>query len=114
MNNPAPVERQPLRAALAAFLGTMIEWYDFYCYGTAAALVFGDVFFAVHNTLTATLASLATFAVGFVARPIGALLFGHLGDRVGRKQTLVITLLLMGIATTAIGLIPGYQSIGIS
>jgi MFS family permease len=112
MNKTA--EHQPFRAALAAFFGTMIEWYDFYCYGTAAALVFGDVFFATGDPLMGTLASLGTFAVGFVARPFGALIFGHLGDKIGRKRSLVITLVLMGVATTLIGLIPSYHSIGIS
>lgn len=112
MNKTA--EHQPFRAALAAFFGTMIEWYDFYCYGTAAALVFGDVFFATGDPLMGTLASLGTFAVGFVARPFGALIFGHLGDKIGRKRSLIITLILMGAATTLIGLIPSYHSIGIS
>ncbi|VVE47044.1 LysR family transcriptional regulator [Pandoraea communis] len=112
MNKTA--EHQPFRAALAAFFGTMIEWYDFYCYGTAAALVFGDVFFATGDPLMGTLASLGTFAVGFVARPFGALIFGHLGDKIGRKRSLIITLVLMGAATTLIGLIPSYHSIGIS
>ncbi|AJC19314.1 MFS transporter [Pandoraea pulmonicola] len=112
MNKTA--EHQPFRAALAAFFGTMIEWYDFYCYGTAAALVFGDVFFATGDPLMGTLASLGTFAVGFVARPFGALIFGHLGDKIGRKRSLIITLMLMGVATTLIGLIPSYHSIGIS
>ncbi|RQR68752.1 MULTISPECIES: MFS transporter [unclassified Burkholderia] len=107
-------EHQPFRAALAAFFGTMIEWYDFYCYGTAATLVFGDVFFATGDPLMGTLASLGTFAVGFVARPFGALIFGHLGDKIGRKRSLIITLVLMGTATTLIGLIPSYHSIGIS
>ncbi|MFY2944748.1 MFS transporter [Achromobacter xylosoxidans] len=106
--------RQPVRAAAAAFFGTMIEWYDFYCYATAAALVFGDVFFATNDPFMGTLASLGTFAIGFFARPVGAVLFGHLGDRVGRKQSLVITLLLMGVATTLIGLLPSYHSIGLA
>ncbi|MEX3845492.1 MFS transporter [Paraburkholderia sp. BR10882] len=108
----ASVRHQPFRAAIAAFLGTMIEWYDFYCYGTAAALVFGEVFFATDDPFLSTLASLGTFAVGFIARPFGALIFGHLGDKIGRKKSLIITLLLMGSATTLIGLIPGYKSIG--
>ena len=90
----------------------MIEWYDFYCYATAAALVFGDVFFATNDPFMGTLASLGTFAIGFFARPVGAVLFGHVGDRFGRKQSLVITLLLMGVATTLIGLLPSYHSIG--
>jgi MFS family permease len=106
--------RQPVRAASAAFFGTMIEWYDFYCYGTAAALVFGDVFFATDDPFMGTLASLGTFAIGFFARPFGALIFGHLGDRVGRKRSLIITLMVMGIATTLIGLLPSYHSIGLA
>lgn len=104
---------QPVRAALAAFLGTAIEWYDFYVYGTAAALVFGHVFFATDDPFVGTLAALATFAVGFVARPFGALIFGHLGDKFGRKRSLIITLTVMGGATTLIGLIPSYHSIGV-
>ena len=107
-------ERQPFRAAAAAFFGTTIEWYDYFCYATAAALVFGDVFFATGDKFTGLLASLATFAVGFVARPFGAILFGHLGDKVGRRESLLITLWLMGIATTLIGLIPSHESIGVS
>ncbi|WP_044530367.1 MFS transporter, partial [Herbaspirillum sp. B65] len=107
-------EKQPLRAATAAFLGTTIEWYDYFCYATAAALVFGDVFFATGDKLTGLLASLGTFAVGFVARPFGAILFGHLGDKVGRRESLILTLWMMGIATTLIGLIPSYQSIGVT
>ncbi|RZS79603.1 putative MFS family arabinose efflux permease [Phyllobacterium myrsinacearum] len=110
----AAIERQPVRAALGAFVGTMIEWYDFYIYGTAAALVFGDVFFASTDPVMGVLASLGTFAIGFVARPFGALLFGHFGDKVGRKKSLIITLLLMGIATVLIGLLPGFHSIGLT
>jgi MFS family permease len=107
-------KRQPLRAAAAAFFGTAIEWYDFFCYATASALVFGDVFFAPGNHLMGTIASLGTFAVGFVARPFGAILFGHLGDKAGRRASLIITLLMMGGATTLIGLLPSYHAIGIS
>lgn len=110
---PAP-ERQPIRAALGAFVGTMIEWYDFYVYGTAAALVFGEVFFKSDDRFMGIIASLGTFAIGFVARPVGALLFGHFGDKVGRKNSLIITLLLMGGATVLIGLLPGYDAIGAS
>ncbi|WP_250514594.1 MFS transporter [Caballeronia sp. INDeC2] len=94
-------------------LGTAIEWYDFFCYATAAALVFGDVFFAVGKPFLGTLASLATFAVGFVARPLGAVLFGHLGDRIGRKQALIVTLLVMGLSSTLIGLLPSYHTVGV-
>ncbi|MGO4448388.1 MFS transporter [Phyllobacterium sp. TAF24] len=110
----ATIERQPIRAALGAFVGTMIEWYDFYIYGTAAALVFGDVFFASTDPIMGILASLGTFAIGFVARPFGALLFGHFGDKVGRKKSLIITLLLMGVATVLIGLLPSFHSIGLT
>ncbi|WP_354678710.1 MFS transporter [Cupriavidus plantarum] len=105
--------RQPYRAAAAAFFGTMIEWYDFFIYATASALVFGDVFFSNADHFVGTLASLGTFAVGFVARPVGAIVFGHLGDKVGRKRSLIVTLLLMGIATMVIGMLPSYQSIGV-
>jgi MFS family permease len=107
-------KRQPLRAAFAAFFGTAIEWYDFFCYATASALVFGDVFFPSGNQLSGTLASLGTFAVGFVARPFGAILFGHFGDKAGRRASLIVTLLLMGCSTTLIGLLPSYHAIGIS
>ncbi|WP_425468182.1 MFS transporter [Paraburkholderia guartelaensis] len=108
----AKSQYQPVRAALAAFLGTMIEWYDFYCYGTAAALVFGSLFFSVSSPFLGTLASLGTFAVGFLARPIGAVVFGHLGDSLGRKKSLIITLTVMGVATTMIGALPTHAQIG--
>ncbi|MBL1076169.1 MHS family MFS transporter [Nocardia sp. 2] len=96
--------------AAASSIGTTIEFYDFFIYGTAAALVFPKVFFPAADPSTATLASFATFAVAFFARPVGAILFGHFGDRIGRKRTLVWTLLIMGFATVAIGLLPGYDS----
>ncbi len=105
--------RQPARAAIAAFVGTTIEWYDFFIYGTAAALVFGPLFFAEATPFVATLAAFGTFAVGFLARPLGGLVFGHIGDRLGRKRALVVTLVMMGLATTGIGLLPTYASIGI-
>ena len=107
-------KQQPVRAALAAFIGTAIEWYDFYIYGTAAALVFGEIFFASQSEFVGTLAALGTFAVGFVARPFGAVIFGHLGDKIGRKKSLVITLLIMGGVTVLIGLLPTYRSIGMA
>ncbi|MCP1291390.1 MHS family MFS transporter [Chromobacterium sp. S0633] len=109
----APGARQPARAGLAAFVGTMIEWYDFYIYGTAAALVFGQLFFPPGDPFLSRMAALGTFAVGFFARPLGGIVFGHLGDRLGRKKSLVITLMLMGIATVCIGLLPTYQQIGL-
>jgi MFS family permease len=95
-------------------IGTAIEWYDFFLYGTMAALVFPKVFFPESNQLVGTILSLFTFLVGFIARPFGGALFGHLGDRVGRKSTLIATLLLMGIATLLIGFLPGYATIGIA
>lgn len=98
------------RVAAASSIGTTIEFYDFFIYGTAAALVFPTIFFSKANPATATLASFATFAVAFFARPVGAIVFGHFGDRIGRKRTLVWTLLIMGIATVLIGLLPGYSS----
>jgi len=102
------------RAGFGAFIGSTIEWFDFYIYGTAAALVFDKVFFPELEGPIGTLVAFATFWVGFLARPIGGIIFGHYGDRLGRKKTLVITLLMMGISTTAIGLLPGYASIGIA
>lgn len=101
------------RATAGAFVGTAIEWYDFFIFGTAAALVFGPVFFPAATPAVGVLASFATFWVGFLARPLGGILFGHLGDRFGRKNTLVATLLLMGSATTLIGVLPGYATIGV-
>ncbi|MFC8228735.1 MFS transporter [Streptomyces sp. NPDC057287] len=102
------------RAGFGAFIGSTIEWFDFYIYGTAAALVFDKVFFPELEGPIGTLVAFATFWVGFLARPIGGIVFGHYGDRLGRKKTLVITLLMMGVSTTAIGLLPGYASIGIA
>jgi MFS family permease len=104
---------QSKRAAAAAFMGTTIEFYDFYVYATAAALVLGTVFFPSTDPVTGTLAAFATFAVGFIARPLAGVIFGHLGDRLGRKKMLLFTMMLMGLATTGIGLIPSYESIGI-
>lgn len=97
----------------ASFIGTSIEWYDYYIFGTAAALAFGPLFYPKFDPLTGTLASFATFAVGFAARPIGAAVIGHYGDRIGRKYSLVATLLIMGGATVLIGLLPTYDTIGV-
>ena len=102
------------RSTAGAFVGTAIEWYDFFIFGTAAALVFGKVFFPEASPAVGLLASFATFWVGFLARPLGGVLFGHLGDRFGRKNTLVATLFLMGAGTTLIGLLPGYATIGVA
>ncbi|HCA88602.1 MAG TPA: MFS transporter [Streptomyces sp.] len=106
--------RTAKRAGLGAFIGSTIEWFDFYIYGTAAALVFDDVFFPQLEGPVGTLVAFATFWVGFLARPIGGIIFGHFGDRLGRKKTLVITLLMMGISTTLIGVLPGYATIGVA
>ena len=100
------------RVAFASLVGTTIEFYDFFIYGTAAALVFESVFFPALGTAAGTAAAFATFGVAFVARPFGSILFGHFGDRLGRKKTLVSTLLLMGFATVAVGLLPSTESIG--
>jgi MFS transporter, MHS family, shikimate and dehydroshikimate transport protein len=108
-------DTQSLRqVALASFIGTTIEWYDFFLYGTAAALVFDKLFFPNVDPTIGTLAAFATFGVGFAARPVGGIVFGHFGDRVGRKSMLVISLLIMGLATAAIGILPSYASIGIA
>ena len=101
------------KAVIASTIGTAIEWYDFFLYGTAAGLVFGKLYFPNEDALTATLAAFGTYFIGFVGRPIGAAIFGHYGDRIGRKATLIATLLTMGIATFLIAFVPTYASIGI-
>lgn len=101
------------RVVVASLVGTSLEWYDFFIYGTAAALVFNQLFFPSFDPLMGTLLAFTTYAVGFVARPLGGIVFGHYGDRVGRKNVLVVTLLLMGVATFAIGLLPTYDVIGV-
>ncbi|MFE4692817.1 MFS transporter [Streptomyces sp. NPDC056749] len=101
------------RIATASFIGTAIEFYDYYIYGTAAALVLNEAFFPELSKTAGTLATLSTFAIGFAARPIGAAVFGHYGDRVGRKTVLVVSLLMMGLSTGLIGLLPGYATLGV-
>src|ERR1700716_4234883 len=101
------------KAVIASTIGTAIEWYDFFLYGTAAGLIFGKLYFPNEDALTATLAAFGTYFIGFVGRPIGAAIFGHYGDRIGRKATLIATLLCMGIATFLIAFVPTYESIGI-
>ena len=96
------------KVALTALAGTSIEWYDFFLYGAAAALIFPTAFFGEIPETTALILSLLTFAAGFIARPIGGIIFGHFGDRVGRKKTLIAALMLMGISSTLIGLLPTY------
>src|SRR6516162_4291601 len=106
--------RTPGKAALASWIGSALEYYDFFIYGTAAALVFGKVFFPKTHPATAILLSLATFGVGYVARPVGAFFVGHMGDKYGRKRVLVFTLLLMGISTFLVGCLPTYDQWGIA
>src|SRR6187399_2866772 len=101
------------RVAVASAIGTTVEWYDFFIYGTAAATVFGPRFFPQISPVAGTLASFATFGVGFVARPIGGIVMGHFGDRLGRKAMLVWSLMLMGLSTLCIGLLPEYDRIGL-
>ena len=110
---PATAPSSVRKVIVASLIGTSLEWYDFFIYGTAAALVFNKIFFPSFEPLVGTLLAFATYAVGFIARPLGGLIFGHYGDRIGRKNVLVVTLLLMGIATFLIGLMPTYASIGV-
>ena len=105
--------RQLRRALLASTIGTTIEWYDFLLYGTITGLVFGKVFFPGSSPLIGVLQAFGVFFIGFIGRPIGAAIFGHFGDRIGRKATLIATLLITGFATIAVGLVPGNASIGI-
>jgi metabolite-proton symporter len=109
---PAKAPSSVRKVIVASLIGTSLEWYDFFIYGTAAALVFNKLFFPSFEPLVGTLLAFTTYAVGFIARPLGGLLFGHYGDRIGRKNVLVVTLLLMGIATFAIGLMPTYATLG--
>src|ERR1700729_2808209 len=101
------------RAVIASTVGTTIEWYDFLIYSTMTGLVFGKVFFSGSDPMIDTLKAFGVYFIGFVARPIGAAIFGHYGDRIGRKATLIVTLLMTGISTAAVGLVPGYDMIGI-
>src|SRR5262245_24988230 len=102
-----------VKVATASLIGTAIEWYDFFLYGTAAALIFNKLFFPTFDPTVGTLLAFATYALGFVARPLGGLVFGHYGDKIGRKTMLYLTLLIMGVATAVIGLLPTYQTAGI-
>src|ERR1700745_2160568 len=111
---PEDVHRSQLRRAIiASTVGTTIEWYDFLLYGQGTGLVFGKLFFPKSDPLVGVLEAFAVFFIGFVGRPIGAAIFGHWGDRIGRKATLIATLLVTGFATVAVGLVPTYESIGI-
>ncbi len=113
--NPGEIDvRTFRRVILASFIGTAIEWYDFFLYGAAAALVFNELFFPQFDPAMGTMAAFATFAVGFFARPLGGVVFGHFGDKLGRKSMLVITLVLMGVSTFLVGLLPTYATIGVA
>lgn len=105
-------ENQAIKATTSSVIGSTIEWYDFHIYGLTAALVFPALFFPSSDPLIGTIESLATFTLGFIARPVGGIIFGHFGDKIGRKSILAITLLLMGFATFIIGLLPTYETIG--
>ncbi|MGG5257664.1 MFS transporter [Phycicoccus avicenniae] len=110
----APSRSNIVKIVFASVVGTAVEWYDFFLYGSAAALVFGTLFFPESEPLTATLLAFGTYALGFVARPLGGVVFGHYGDKVGRKKMLFVSLLMMGGATVAIGLLPTYATIGVA
>ena len=113
MHPANPPSSSVRRVVLASFIGTTIEWYDFFLYGTAAALVFNKLFFPNVEPLAGTMAAFATYAVGFFARPFGGIIFGHFGDKLGRKSMLVTTLMLMGVATFLIGVLPTYEQAGV-
>src|SRR5580698_8204883 len=107
--------RSSLRQVIfASLIGTTIEWYDFFLYGTAAALVFGKVFFPKADPVVGIMLAFTTNALGFVARPIGGLVFGHFGDRIGRKRLLMLSLIMMGVSSALMGLLPGYAQIGLA
>ncbi len=101
------------KVGVAAFIGALVEWYDYFLYGLAASVVFAQLFFPTENPHTGTLAAFATFGVGFFFRPVGGAIFGHYGDKLGRKTILVLTLLIMGLATFLIGVLPTFQSVGV-
>ena len=113
MDGNSRISRPFRRVVMASLIGTTIEWYDFFIYGTAAALVFNRLFFPDYSPLTGTLLSFASYALGFVARPLGGVVFGHFGDLIGRKRLLMLSLVLMGASTCAIGLLPTFADIGI-
>jgi metabolite-proton symporter len=114
MHAPRESSASVVRVVVASFIGTTIEWYDFFLYGTAAALVFNKLFFPTLDPVAGTMASFATYAVGFFARPVGGIVFGHFGDRIGRKSMLVTTLMMMGLATSLIGVLPTYDQVGVA
>ena len=109
-----PERRKRLRTVVAAsLLGTTVEWYDFFLYATAASLVFNQLFFPDQSSFVGTMLAFATFAVGFLVRPIGGVVFGHIGDRIGRKKTLALTMFIMGIATALMGILPTHEQVGV-
>lgn len=114
-HSPAPgtTRVSPLKVATASFVGTAIEWYDYFIYGMAAAIAFGPLFFPSFSPVAGTLAAFATYSVGFLARPLGGIVMGHFGDKIGRKSMLVTSLLVMGVATAGVGLLPTYDQIGV-
>jgi MFS transporter, MHS family, shikimate and dehydroshikimate transport protein len=112
LSDPSQPHNSVRLVAVASFIGTTIEWYDFFLYGTAAALVFNRLFFPTFDPLMGTLAAFGTYAVGFFARPVGGIVIGHYGDKIGRKSMLVLTLVIMGVATFLIGLLPTYEQVG--
>lgn len=111
--NP-PSQKQIRTVALASLLGATIEWYDFFLYGVVAGIVFNKLYFPTDDPFIGTLLAYSTFAIGYLARPFGAFVFGHFGDKIGRKSMLVLTMLIMGVATIGIGLVPTYAQIGIA
>ena len=115
MENTTPDQQKNLRrVVVSSLVGAVIEWYDFFLYGVVAGIVFNKIFFPEFDATVGTILAFATFAVGFVARPVGGIIFGHFGDKLGRKKMLVLTLEIMGVATVGIGLVPSYETIGIA
>src|SRR5438034_1968569 len=112
--HPPSSRRSLIEAIVASTIGTTIEWYDFFLYGTATALIFRPLFFPNLDPFIGQIAAFSTFTVGFLARPLGGVIFGYMGDRIGRKSALVTTLLLMGVSTLAIGFLPTYEDIGVA
>lgn len=106
-------KKQQRIAGISSVMGSTIEWYDFFLYGTMAAIIFPQLFFPQHDSYVATLLTFSTYAIGYIARPIGGVLFGHLGDKIGRKVALVATLIIMGITTVLIGVMPGFETLGL-